>query len=220
MKTVIWMMVFELLLNIVIGLNVPPKPVHFPGDAKPSRKQKRPQLTANHHKIHFRIDSNNIPCMNTSLSFCEDLTNRVYPIKYVEKILAVVDTQKYENYFNKTIPNDNLIGIRLSDSGPIELCTSFKRLIYPQMAMNVENDWRFVIQSNQSRQAIRVEICQKKRGKCLFSESFPNGYVSSCVQKYTKVPLLSLGENGELVSYDYEFPSYCQCELHYKHRRF
>lgn len=208
MKAVIWMVVLRLLL--AYGLDTPLRTVLFPDEnEKPSRNFHR-------SNIHFRIDSNAVPCMNTSLLFCEELTNRAYPIKYVEKILAKSDAQKYENYFNKTVPSDNLLGVRITDDGPIELCNSFKRLIYPQLAMDVEKDWRFVIQSNQSKQAIRVEICQKKRSKCLFNESFPNGYVSACVQKYTKVPLLSLGENGELRSYDYEFPSFCQCELRYK----
>lgn len=222
MRAVIWMLMFELLLNINIAIALGPasKTVLFPEDDQ----QNQSHRNKNNQNLKFRIDTNDIPCMNTTLSFCEELTNRAYPIGYVERILAKSDAQKYENYFNKTVSPDSLVSIRMTDDGPIELCNSFKRLIYPQLAMNIENDWRFVIQSSQSRQAIRVEICQKKRSKCLFSESFPNGYVSSCVQKHTKVPLLSLGESGELISYDYKFPSYCQCELHRKkhnrgHRR-
>lgn len=230
MKTVIWMLIIGLLQNVyyAYGSDAPPRTVLFPDDSNEETsqnfdfsKQKQSQQTTNHHdksdgKMKFRIDSNDISCVNT---FCEELTNQAYPTKYVETILAKTDTQIYENYFNKTVPSDESLDVRISDDVSIELCRSFKRLIYPQVAMNVQNDWRFVIQSNQSRQPIRVEICQKKNSKCLFSETFPNGYVSVCVQKNTKVPLLSLGENGELVSYDYEFPSFCQCELHY-HRRY
>lgn len=221
-----------LILTVDDGIGSDARTVFFPDDDNEVvlqnfdfSEQKQPKQSTNNNQdkieenIKFRINSNDVPCENTSLPFCEELTNQAYPTKYVETILAKTDTQTYENYFNKTVSNDESLGIRISDDVPIELCRSFKRLIYPQLAMNVHNDWRFVIQSNQSRQPIRVEICQKKNSKCLFSETFPNGYVSVCVQKNTKVPLLSLGENGELISYDYEFPSFCQCELHY-HRRF
>lgn len=230
MKTVTWMLIFGLLFKIDDGTGSDARAVFFPDDDNEETsqdfdilEQTQPEQSTNHHRKHeknkkFRIDSDDVPC-DTSLPFCEKLINQAYPAKYVETILARTDAQTYKSYFNKTVPSDESLGIRISDDDPIELCKSFKRLIYPQLAMNVENDWRFVIQSHQSRQPIRVEICQKKNSKCLFSETFPNGYRSVCVQKNTKVPLLSLGENGELVSYDYEFPSFCQCELHY-HRRF
>lgn len=228
MKTVTWMLILGLLLNIHNGFGSDARAVFFPDDDdnEDFSNEEQPEQNTIHDdefdgNMKFRVDSNDLPCTNTSMPFCEELTNQAYPTKYVETILARTDAQTYKNYFNKTVPNDESLDIRsgFSDDSPIELCRSFKRLIYPQLAMNVQNDWRFVIQSNQSRQPIRVEICQKKNSKCLFSETFPNGYVSRCVQKNTKVPLLSLGENGELVSFDYEFPSFCQCELHY-HRRF
>lgn len=164
----------------------------------------------------FRIDSTDIPCENTIMSFCEDVTNQAYPIKYVESILANTDTQIFENYFNKTDTNDKILDFRLShlsNDETIELCKSFKRYIFPQLAMNVENEWRFVINQKNYRQPIRLEICQKKKSKCLFTDSLPINLVATCIQKYTKIPLLSLGEDGDMVSYDYEFPSHCQCEI-------
>lgn len=182
--------------------------VHSEATLKPSSmKHQNPQETK------FRIDSTELPCENTIMSFCEDATNKAYPTKYVESILANTDAQKYENYFNRTVTNDDLLDFRLSNDETIELCNSFKRHIYPQLAMNVENEWRFVINQNNYRQPIRLEICQKKKSKCLFTDSLPNNLVAFCIQKYTKVPLLSLGENGDMISYDYEFPSHCQCKI-------
>lgn len=218
-----------LLLSITVfafGSDVP-KTVSFPNDSEenfkefvyekikvpaqvtPTKKHKRPQ------KMTFRIDSSDIPCVNTTMSFCEEVKNQTYPTKYVESVLANTDTQTYKNYFNKTLPKDETLGLRLSSDGPIELCISIKRHIYPQLAMDVQSEWRFVINQNNYHQPIRVEVCQKKKSKCLFDESLPISYVSSCTQKYVKMPLLSLGENGEIESYDYEFPSFCQCEIQY-----
>lgn len=221
MKTITWILILGILLKVDDGLGSDARAVFFPEDENDEVS------TKSHHRkryknLKFRIDADDVPCESASLPFCEKLTNRAYPAKYVETILAKTDAQTYENYFNRTVPSDESIGVderlgsdlSLANRIGVELCASYKRLIYPQLAMNIENDWRFVIQSQQSRQPIRVEICQNKNGKCKFSESFPKHYASKCVQKSTKVPLLSLGENGELVSYDYEFPSYCQCELH------
>lgn len=240
MKTVIWTMLLGALLNIemAFGSATPARTVLFPDDSAEetsqgfdSSKLEQPQQTITkpngknpttnysnaNGKMKFRIDSSDIPCIkNTTMFFCEELANQEYPTEYVETMLANTDAQTYSKYFNKTVASDDALGVRISSDTSIELCTSFKRIIYPQVAVNIENDWRFVIQSTQSKQSIRVEICQKQNSKCLFSETFPNGYVSACIQKHTKVPLLSLGENGELVSYDYAFPSFCQCEIHYK----
>ncbi|XP_055304174.1 uncharacterized protein LOC129569403 [Sitodiplosis mosellana] len=164
--------------------------------------------------IKFRIDSTDVPCVNTTMYFCEEVTNQAYPKQYVESMLAKTDAQTYKNYFNKTLPKETLRLRSLSTNNePIELCDSFKRVIHPQLARSVHREWHFVINQPSYQQPILMEICRKKKSKCLFSESQSMNYVSLCVQKYTKVPLLSLREDGQMVSYDYEFPGYCQCEI-------
>lgn len=182
--------------------------------------------TTNKQMLKFRIDSTDVPCVNTTMFFCEEVTDQAYPKQYVETILANADAQTYENFFNKTQPNENL-ELRLAIDKPIELCESFKRIIHPQLAMNVQRKWHFVINQPSYQQAIHVEICRRKKSKCLFDDTDSSNYVSSCVQKYTKMPLLSLGEDGQMVSYEYEFPAYCQCEIqrkkhtkNTKHRRY
>lgn len=148
--------------------------------------------------MKFRIDSSDVPCVNTTMFFCEEVTNQAYPKQYVESMLLNADSQTYEQFFNKTLPNETL-GLRSSTDEPIELCDSIKRVIYPQLAMSVQREWHFVINQPSYQQPIHVEICQQKQNKC-------------CVQKYLNGPLLSLGEDGKMVSYNYEFPAYCQCE--------
>lgn len=228
--------VLFLIVKIIFGSDVTiKKNVFFPdesgentdefdylGDVKlPNTARETDTSIPNRNQnLRFRIDSTDVPCtVHSSMSFCEEVENQAYPTKYVESILANADAQTFENYFNKTSTNETLkIRLLSTDEEPVELCETFQRTIYPQLAMNVQRDWHFVINQPNYRQQIRVEICQKKKSKCLFNESFPNSYVSSCVQRYTKVPLLSLGANGSVVSYDYEFPSFCQCKLHSKKR--
>lgn len=174
-------------------------------------KSVRPTLDET-YGIKFRIDSTNVPCVNTTMFFCEEVANQAYPKQYVESMMAKTGAQTYKNYFNKTLPNE-MLGLRLlsANDTAIELCDSFKRIIQPQLAMSVQRQWHFIINQPSYQQPIAVEICQRKKSKCLLSE--PQSEHTSCVQIYRKVPLLSLGEDGQMVSYDYEFPAYCQCKV-------
>lgn len=221
--------VLLLAIEIVLGLDAP-RTVLFPDESEenfdefdydnihsldktPTTKSER--RTGNQknaeQKTTFRVDATDIPCMNSTMYFCEEVTN--YPSKYVESIVANVDAQTYEQFFNKTIASETL-GLRISNNRPIELCNSIKRDIYPRRAKNLKGEWRLVVNlPNPYRQPIKVEKCQWKNSRCKFSETLPNHYVSQCVQKYNRVALLSLDEYGQVVPYDYDVPSYCQCEI-------
>lgn len=231
MKSIVWLSI-GVLLNSAFGLDSPlTKTVIFSDNSeeilqdynydkmkyiqKPIQDTAKRPIKNDHrfkHKIRFRIDATAVPCANaTTMYFCEETSNQAYPTKYVESVLTSPNAQAFQSYFNKTASVDSFENFSTHET--IELCNSMKRVIYPQLAMNVQNVWSFIINQPSYRQPIHVKICQKTKSKCRFNESFPNSYISSCVQKYTKVPLLSLNEYGELVSFDYEFPSFCQCEL-------
>jgi len=51
----------------------------------------------------------------------------------------------------------------------------------------------------------------RRQGSCTFSDSFPNGYMTSCQQKYIYRKLLALGEDGKPVSDSFRLPSCCSC---------
>lgn len=158
-------------------------------------------------KPQFRIDASSVPCSNASVRFCEQVSQQLYPSHHVEaKLKKTADL--YANFFNKIEMRDDF------PDDPINLCDTYRRKIYPQMALNVDSDWRFVINQAEYRQPIHVELCQKRSSQCEFSNSFPSGYESSCTQKFTKIPLLSLNDDGEISTFEYEFPSHCQCDLH------
>lgn len=157
-------------------------------------------------KPQFRIDAASVPCSNSSQRFCEEVSQHIYPSQHVKTMLTKTADQ-YTNFFNKIETRDDF-----PDS--MSLCDTYRRKIYPQMGMNVDSDWRFVINQAEYRQPIRVELCQKRSSQCAYSDSFPPGYESSCKQKYTKIPLLSLNDDGEISTFEYEFPTHCQCDLH------
>lgn len=159
-------------------------------------------------KIRFRLDAGSVPCSNETIRFCERVDQNQYPTQHVKAILQK-NSKRYENFFN----NNRDLSVRDDFAEPINLCETYTRQIYPQIAMNINSDWRFIINQPEYRQSIRVELCQKRSSQCQFSELFPLDYVSSCTQKFTKIPLLSLDDDGEVKQFDYEFPSHCQCDL-------
>lgn len=156
-------------------------------------------------KLQFRIDATTVPCSNQTIRFCEQIGENQYPMQHIKTVL-MENAERYSSFFNN-------INVRDDFPEPINLCDTYTRKIYPQIAMNIDSDWRFIINQPEHRQSIRVQLCQKRSSQCQFGEFFPAGYVSSCTQKFTKIPLLSLDENGELKQFDYEFPSHCQCDL-------
>lgn len=157
-------------------------------------------------KVTFRIDASNVPCANSTVHFCEKVGRQLYPSQYVKSVLQK-NGDRYAEFFNQIKSRDDF-------PEPMDLCGTYKRIVYPEIAMNIDSDWRFIINTPDTRQQIRVELCQKRSSQCEFSESFPVGYASSCTQKFSKIPLLSIDDNGELSEYEYEFPSHCQCDLY------
>lgn len=198
-------------LCIVSALSFPSKKVLFPSDSEEIDAQYTDESydsvdqNDNSFKLQFRIDATKVPCSNASIPFCEDTNQRLYPKQYVESVLQR-SLDQYTEFFNKLEVRDDFMS-------SMNLCDTHRRLIHPQLAMNTQNDWRFVINQANYRQPIRVELCQKRASKCQFSESFSADVTSSCTQKYTEIPLLSLGDDGELLEYTYKFPSHCQCEM-------
>lgn len=209
MNTAVRLIILLLNIKIVCGLSAPRAIPLFPdeSDENPDDSaydemnvlQPNDPLPNGHRsrqKPIFRIDSMAIPCQyNATMSFCEDVPNEVYPTKYVESVLANAGAQTYETYFNKTMPDESL-KVRLLSAAddedvPIELCNSVNRLIFPQLAKN-------------------VEFCQPTRSKC--HNAFPN-HVASCIQQYKILPLLSVREDGEIISEYYKMPIFYKCQL-------
>lgn len=226
MKKLILIFIFINLVLFPSLLAKPQNKVKFPDDSADDRivkysttiikinsnKIKKGNVQQSNKETQFYVDSTKIPCKDTSMLFCERVNDEAYPREHVEAILHG-KANIFSKFFNK-IPNLNdSLQTRFMPT-QIKLCDSYRRLIYPQLAKNVFRDWRFIINQPNYQQPIRVEICQRKSNQCLFNDAFPQGYYSSCAQKHMKVPLLSLGEDGEIVSYEYEFPSHCQCELY------
>lgn len=161
---------------------------------------------------YFHIDAANIPCTNATVSFCENVN--LYPTEYIESVLEKRADQ-FVGFFMEIRP----LSIDDTYDEPYNLCETYRRPVQPQMAKNMHNDWRFVVNQPNYRQTINVEICKKRGHKCDFDDRLPKDYVSSCAQKYTEHTLLSLDDGGEFREFKYQFPTYCECELRKQKRK-
>lgn len=197
----------------MIGL--PLKKVFFPSDSEES-VENSPYLDpftgtdiaeANKYidnKLQFRIDADNIPCANSSIHFCENVGQQLYPSQYVESMLQN-HSDRYAEFFNKVEFRDDF-----SHTNRVEhpLCPAHKRDVYPEIAMDVDSEWFFIVNTPQTRQHIRIELCKKRSCQC---ESLPNGTESTCMQKFGITLLAALDHNGGIVKKEFKFPSYCEC---------
>lgn len=222
MNCVIQIIVIISIVGKIIGLHesteVGVRKVHFPDEYSEDYEYGEIQLPKVPN-LSFRIESAEHLCANSTMSFCEDVKNEAYPIEYTETILAKIDTQTYQKYFNKTISNETFTLRLLSIDKSAEQCDTIQSVIRPRLAKNDKHDWRFVINQPSFQQRVDVEICQNKNSKCKYDVAFPDGFVSACTQIYRKTQLLSLSVDGELISYDYEFPSHCECKPHRKQNK-
>lgn len=218
MKSLVILVIMFTNSQPMIGL--PLKKVFFPSDSEEideifsftdRNKTEKNEYIDTQSELQFRIDAAKLPCANSTINFCESISQKFYPSKYVKSVLQK-SGDRYAEFFNK---------VELRDGFPekINLCNTYKRISYPPAARNVHSDWRFIINTPEYRQQVQLQFCQKESSQCKFSKSFQTGYVSSCTQKYQTTTLLSIDYNGEISPDDFKFPSHCECELKKKREK-
>ncbi|XP_023720815.1 uncharacterized protein LOC111871744 isoform X3 [Cryptotermes secundus] len=134
--------------------------------------------------------------------FCESADN--YPVDYVRRI--------FQNEANSYIFGSDLmdVNLRINPDEEVSLCPSMEQVVYPKVAQNKDDKWLYIINQETYFQGIRIEKCAKQ-GSCTFAENFPNGYTTSCQQKYIYRKLIALGEDGRPVTDSFRLPSCCSC---------
>merc|ERR1711971_977883 len=102
-----------------------------------------------------------------------------------------------------------------------QLCSSRKKVIFPQKALNSQNKWMFVVNVGNFTQSVEVDECQgfgfggdddDDFGSCLYSGSQGNDPGStSCRQLYREHRLLALNGANNLEVDSFKLPSVCAC---------
>ncbi|KAK4880928.1 hypothetical protein RN001_004247 [Aquatica leii] len=136
--------------------------------------------------------------------FCEDVSS--YPYEHVRSILN--EHKELDIFFNvDEEPIENRIFSREDNF----LCPSIQRMIFPQLLLNKDNQWKYVVnQGSEYRQGIRIETCLQDNQKCSLVE-VPLLYTTICKQKFTYRKMLSLTGEGEPEGDIFVLPTACCC---------
>lgn len=151
-------------------------------------------------------------CAKAGLTFCEDVAG--YPAEYVESLLELdTDTYKELQKEDDVVTSFDMTHRFDTSNGDIPYCSSDSVVIYPKVALSVNNHWSYIINQRQFVQGVRVELCSRSDGDCLFASRLPNLYESQCRQKFMERMLLSLDAEGATVRGMFLLPSHCECVL-------
>lgn len=150
-------------------------------------------------------------CAENNQTFCTKNDN--YPVEYVRRLLREHPHRYADNFVNDAVSND--ISIRLDDFDVEHLCQSYEKVIYPTSGKTQDGAERFILNTDEYKQGVRVSLCRTSGQPCGHSDAFPVGYKTECRQQMVYRQMLSLGTDGNPVKNHFEFPACCECVLHH-----
>jgi len=120
----------------------------------------------------------------------------------------------------------NSIGTRFFTIEDEQLCVGRQKVIFPKKALNLNNEWKFVVNIDNFTQAVEVEECEHSYsssieyssdtfGSCLYAgSSGKNPRLTACKQIYTEYKLLALSSSETNLEVDsFLLPSACACYI-------
>lgn len=150
-------------------------------------------------------------CAKAGQTYCEDVND--YPTERLQSILHQDIGADQRSLFAKDAVTPFEVKKRTDSSAEdITYCNSNTVVIYPKMALSVDNYWSFIVNQDNFTQGVRVELCTPSEG-CLFDSHLPMGYGSQCRQKFMERMLISVNEEGKTVKELFRLPSNCECVL-------
>lgn len=165
-------------------------------------------------KIVFPDGSNrvsSIPSTSTTApacykdAFCENVAD--YPRQLVSAAIA----RNVSLRFLESI--DPMLVEQRIDVSEVPLCQYTDQVVYPQSAQNKEKQWLFIVNQEDLKQGIRIEVCLNEGQECNMIQGFAEGYKTSCKQKYIYRELAAVGNNGNIIKDQFRFPSSCCCHV-------
>ncbi|XP_053970288.1 neurotrophin 1 [Hylaeus volcanicus] len=119
---------------------------------------------------------------------------------------------RYENRFES-----NEIRRRSDTNSPYDnaeegfTCPSVIKYARPQLARAASGIWKYIINTGEHTQTLRMEKCSKPQSSCSF---ISENYRSSCVQVYNYHRLLTWDSKLGLHMDIFKVPSCCSCHVH------
>ncbi|GLV41073.1 spatzle [Carabus blaptoides fortunei] len=158
--------------------------------------------------VRFRPDMKKLAAKCKS-TFCESVDD--YPGYYIHNVLKYNATKFDDLLGVDEIHTDVSIHTRIGTVDGSPMCRSSENVVRPQVAQNKDDEWLYIVNSDDKVQGIRVEICEKENAACEMSTNFPVNYVTECKQKYIYRKMLALDPEGNPVPDSFRIPSCCSC---------
>ncbi|KAL6424062.1 hypothetical protein ACFW04_009749 [Cataglyphis niger] len=139
--------------------------------------------------------------------FCENVAD--YPRQLVN---AAISRNASLRFLESIDPMPD-IEQRIDTTDEVPLCRYSEQVVYPQTAQNKEKQWLFIVNQDNLKQGIRIEVCLNDGQECNMIQGFAEGYKTSCKQKYIYRELAAVGSNGNIIKDQFRFPSSCCCHV-------
>ncbi|XP_077266047.1 protein spaetzle-like [Temnothorax americanus] len=151
-------------------------------------------------------------CDHRRQTYCEDVPN--YPQEFVNRMLAA--NSSLLHYASEDFKESGLTP--KIDDQETPLCLSMEKLIHPKTAVNKDDVWLYILQSEEPKfsQGLRIEACSEENAKCEVIDGFAEGYITMCKQKYIYRELTAISETGEIIRDYFRLPASCCCHIEYK----
>lgn len=148
-------------------------------------------------------------CAESDQTFCTKNDN--YPADHVRRLLQEHSHRYADSFVSDVVLND--VAIRVDDFDIEHLCESYEKVIYPTSGKTQDGNERYILNTDEFKQGVRVSLCRKSGQPCKMPDVYPVGYKTECVQNKVYRQLLSLGTDGQPIKNHFEFPACCSCIL-------
>lgn len=146
-------------------------------------------------------------CAISGHTFCENVAE--YPTQHINDLMNITSVKGMLQ--NDTEPPPLRLSQRVGATLEYDnFCTTATRIIYPKLALTIDNHWLTIVNQAQFLQGVNVELCMHQ-DRCGFADILPNGYVSQCRQRFDNRLLLSVDHRGNPRKNYFRLPSHCEC---------
>ncbi|KAL6266969.1 hypothetical protein P5V15_000053 [Pogonomyrmex californicus] len=142
-------------------------------------------------------------------TFCENVVD--YPRHLINQAIA----RNASLRFLESVDPMPDIEQRIDATDESPLCQYREQVVYPQTAQNKAKEWLFIVNQDNLKQGIRIEVCLNDGQECNLIDGFAEGYKTTCKQKYIYRELAAVGSNGNIIKDQFRFPSSCCCHVRF-----
>ena len=106
-----------------------------------------------------RQSSRTLGCSGSGKNYCEEPDTTNYPLDLARHLLAknpAVGGQLFQQVFDNECSTIN-IATRFFSIEDEQLCRGTQKVIFPRTALNLNNEWRYVVNIDNFTQAVEIE---------------------------------------------------------------